>query len=140
MQQALAIVPEGTGPVTALLVHQVDFGAAPTHPEQARFADAQRASPIFRPSPMLFRAVDLDRQTSEERHQEIHRQTKCLAGALSVERPAKYELRRTIVFSSHSSEPMVDQRRFSDSAQATIVTTLTFLFAHARSRKAISSS
>src|ERR1700741_650821 len=38
------------------------------------------------------------------------------AGALSVKRPAKYELRRTIVFSSHSSEPMVDQRRFSDSA------------------------
>src|SRR6516165_4256413 len=38
------------------------------------------------------------------------------AGALSVERPAKYELRRTIVFSSHSSEPMVDERRFSDSA------------------------
>src|SRR5271165_4179238 len=38
------------------------------------------------------------------------------AGALSVERPAKDELRRTIVFSSHSSEPMVDQRRFSDSA------------------------
>src|ERR1700722_10848202 len=37
-------------------------------------------------------------------------------GALSVERPAKYELRRTIVFSSHSSEPMVDERRFSDSA------------------------
>src|SRR6516165_680123 len=37
-------------------------------------------------------------------------------GALSVERPAKYELRRTIVFSSHSSQPMVDQRRFSDSA------------------------
>src|SRR5215831_3625971 len=38
------------------------------------------------------------------------------ACALSVERPAKDELRRTIVFSSHSSEPMVDQRRFSDSA------------------------
>src|SRR5438876_11810695 len=38
------------------------------------------------------------------------------SGALSVERPAKYELRRTIVFSSHSSEPMVDERRFSDSA------------------------
>src|ERR1700722_9864085 len=37
-------------------------------------------------------------------------------GALSVERPAKHELRRTIVFSSHSSEPMVDQRRFSDTA------------------------
>ena len=37
-------------------------------------------------------------------------------GPLSVERPAKYELRRTILFSSHPSEPMVDQRRFSDSA------------------------
>src|SRR5205823_6895600 len=37
-------------------------------------------------------------------------------GALSVKRPAKYELRRTRVFSSHSSEPMVEQRRFSDSA------------------------
>src|SRR6516165_4853116 len=37
------------------------------------------------------------------------------AGALSVERPAKYELRRT-VFSSHSSQPMVNERRFSDSA------------------------
>src|SRR6516164_5249960 len=38
------------------------------------------------------------------------------AGALSVERPAKYELRRTVVFSSHSSQPMVNERRFSDSA------------------------
>src|SRR4029077_3423534 len=37
-------------------------------------------------------------------------------GALSVKRPPKYELRRTILFSSHSAEPMVDQRRFSDSA------------------------
>src|SRR5215469_4755649 len=35
-------------------------------------------------------------------------------GALPVERPAQYELRRTIVFSSHSSEPMVNERRFSD--------------------------
>src|SRR5215471_2464514 len=38
------------------------------------------------------------------------------AGALSIERPAKYELRRTIVFSSNSSQPMVDERRFSNSA------------------------
>src|SRR5580704_8054720 len=38
------------------------------------------------------------------------------AGPLSVERPAKYELRRTILFSSHSPEPMIDQRRLSDSA------------------------
>src|SRR5215469_14939109 len=38
------------------------------------------------------------------------------AGALSVERPAKNKLCRAILFSSHSSEPMIDQRRFSDSA------------------------
>src|ERR1700736_231640 len=38
------------------------------------------------------------------------------AAALSVERPSKYELCRTILVCSHSSEPMVDQRRFSDSA------------------------
>jgi len=36
------------------------------------------------------------------------------AGALSVERPAKYELRRTIVFSSHPSKPMVNERGFAD--------------------------
>src|SRR6516165_10149637 len=38
------------------------------------------------------------------------------ACALSIERPAKYELRRTIVFSSHSSEPMVDECRLSDTS------------------------
>src|SRR6516165_1106740 len=32
-------------------------------------------------------------------------------GALSVERPAKNQLRRTIVFSCHPAKPMVDQRR-----------------------------
>ena len=35
---------------------------------------------------------------------------------LPVERPAKYQFRRTILFSSHPPEPMVDQRRFSDPA------------------------
>ena len=35
---------------------------------------------------------------------------------LALSRSTEYELRGTIVFSSHSSEPMVDQRRFSDSA------------------------
>src|SRR5208282_276634 len=34
--------------------------------------------------------------------------------ALSVEGPTKDELRRTIMFSSHPSEPMVDQRRLPD--------------------------
>src|SRR5580704_17565409 len=33
---------------------------------------------------------------------------------LSVEGPAKNELRRTITFSSHLSEPKVDQRRLPD--------------------------
>src|SRR6516162_6108456 len=34
--------------------------------------------------------------------------------ALSVERPAKNELSRTIVFSCHPPEPMVNKRRLSD--------------------------
>src|SRR5271157_4685634 len=34
--------------------------------------------------------------------------------ALSVEGPTKNELRRTILFSSHSSEPMVNERGFPD--------------------------
>src|SRR6516165_10112987 len=36
--------------------------------------------------------------------------------ALSVKGPAKNELCRTIVFSSHLSEPMVDERRLPDSS------------------------
>src|ERR1700730_1520650 len=35
-------------------------------------------------------------------------------GALSVEGPTKNELSRTIMFSSHPSEPMVHQRRLPD--------------------------
>src|ERR1700675_960843 len=35
-------------------------------------------------------------------------------GALSVERPAKNQLRRTIMFGGHPSQPMINQRRFSD--------------------------
>ncbi len=58
--------------------------------------------------------MDLDLQTKRERPQEIHPQTKCPAGALSVEGPAKDELRGTIMFSSHSSEPMVNERGFPD--------------------------
>src|ERR1700719_909193 len=34
--------------------------------------------------------------------------------ALPVKGPAKNELRRTILLGSHSSEPMVDQRRLSN--------------------------
>src|SRR4029077_16530597 len=36
------------------------------------------------------------------------------AGALSVEGPAKNKLRRTVMFGSHPSEPMVDQRGLPD--------------------------
>ena len=36
--------------------------------------------------------------------------------ALPVKGPAKNELRRTIVFSSHPSEPMVDERRLPDTS------------------------
>src|SRR5271167_2143977 len=36
------------------------------------------------------------------------------AGSLSIERPAKNELRRTIMFNSHLPEPMVDERGFPD--------------------------
>src|SRR6266481_2982864 len=35
-------------------------------------------------------------------------------GALSVERPAKNQIRRTIMFGGHPSQPMINQRRFSD--------------------------
>src|ERR1700730_11690968 len=38
------------------------------------------------------------------------------SGALSVEGPAKNKLRRTIMFSSHPSEPMVNERRFPDTS------------------------
>src|SRR6516162_7285239 len=38
------------------------------------------------------------------------------AAALSVKRPAKNELRRTITFSSHSSKPMVDQCGLPDTS------------------------
>src|ERR1700688_3644847 len=36
--------------------------------------------------------------------------------ALSVQGPAKNELRRTIIFSSHPSEPMVEERRLPDTS------------------------
>src|SRR5215471_16947189 len=35
-------------------------------------------------------------------------------GALSVKRPAKKQLHRTIMLSSHPSQPMVDERGLSD--------------------------
>src|ERR1700751_2201415 len=77
MQRVRAEAPGAKAHAAVLLVDQADFGVAPTQPGSIRLGDARRAWPVFRPSPMLFQAVDLDRQTSEERHQEIHLQTKC---------------------------------------------------------------
>src|SRR5215475_15426283 len=37
-----------------------------------------------------------------------------LTGALAIERPAKNELRRPIMVSSHPPEPMIYQRRLTD--------------------------
>src|SRR5271157_2471194 len=37
-------------------------------------------------------------------------------GALPVEGPTEYELSRTIIFTSHPPEPMVDQRRLADTS------------------------
>src|SRR5215469_268633 len=76
MQRDRAEAPGGKAPATALLVDQGDFGAAPDRPEPVGSGDARRAWPVFRPSPTPFRAADLDRQTSQERHQEIHPLTK----------------------------------------------------------------
>src|ERR1700758_4973611 len=51
---------------------------------------------------------------SESRVKKFIRGRSAPTAALSVKGPAKNELRRTIMFSSHPSEPMVDQRRLSD--------------------------
>jgi hypothetical protein len=64
MQQARAKGPAGENRVPVLLVDQADSGAAPGRPEQARFDDVPQALPISRPSPTLFRSVDLDLQTT----------------------------------------------------------------------------
>ena len=114
MQRARAEAPAGKPHVTVLLVDQADFGAAPSHPESARFDDARRASPIFRPSPTLFRSVDLGHQTKREPRQEIHPRTKCPRWCPACKMTNQKQLRRTIVFSSHSSEPMVDECRLPD--------------------------
>src|SRR4029077_13760240 len=51
---------------------------------------------------------------SESRIKKFIRGRTVPTGALSVEGPTKNQLRRTVFFSSHSSEPMVDQRGLSD--------------------------
>jgi hypothetical protein len=103
-------VPGEKAPVPVPPVDLADFGAAPGHPEPIRFDDARRASQVSRPSPTPFPAVDLDRQTKRESRQEFICRRSAPTAALSIEGPTKNEFRRTIIFSSHPSEPMVDER------------------------------
>ena len=87
---------------------------APSHPESTRFDVGRRASRVSRLSPTAFRGVDLHLQTKLKQPQEIHLLTSVPTATLFVKRPAKNQLRRGIMSSSHSPEPMVDKRRFSD--------------------------
>src|SRR5262249_40306310 len=82
--------------------------------QSAMMCDELRQSFAFfprRPEPRIWIS-----KPSESSVNEFIRGRSLHSGALSIERPAKYELRRTIVFSSNSSQPMVDERRFSNSA------------------------
>jgi hypothetical protein len=65
---------------------------------------------------MPFRAADLDLQTRRERVKKFVGGRSASTRALSVKGPAKNELRRTIVFNSHPSEPMIDERRLPDTS------------------------
>src|SRR6516165_5465818 len=76
MQRVRARAPGGKARAAVLPEGQADFGAAPGHPEPTRFDDSRQASRVSRPSPRLFRAVDLNLQTRGEPHQEIHLQMK----------------------------------------------------------------
>src|SRR5215469_9338019 len=51
---------------------------------------------------------------SESRVQEFARGRSVPTAAMSVKGPAENEFRRTVLFSSHSSEPMVDERGLPD--------------------------
>src|SRR5258708_36674678 len=51
---------------------------------------------------------------SEDRVKKFICRRSASTAALSVEGPAKNELRRTITFSSHPPEPMVEERRLPD--------------------------
>src|SRR5271165_696681 len=72
-------LPKGLGAkgrATFLPVDRADFGAAPGHPEQARFDDARQASLVSRLSPTPFQVEDRNRQTNSEQRREIHRRTR----------------------------------------------------------------
>ena len=53
------------------------FGALAPKTRSMILCARNQPSQSFAPLPSCSKAVDLDRQTSEERHQEIHPQTKC---------------------------------------------------------------
>ena len=81
--------------------------------------DDQRWATSFAnlPYPTPFRAADLGAKPAEEpRINKFICRRSAATGALSVKRPAKNKLPRTIIFSSHPSEPMVDQRGLADAS------------------------
>src|SRR5262249_35746185 len=115
MQRVRAEAPGGKAHASVLLAHQADFGAPPVHPEQKQgsamgdeFGESLALLPR-RSEPWIWISKPSERSVNEF----IGRRS-APTGALSVKRPGKYELRRTIVSSSHSLEPMVDERGFPD--------------------------
>ena len=106
---------EGRLTYPPFLMDQADFGAAPARPEPIRFDVVATSFASLSPfsqavpsrgsgSPNQVRAASRNSSADEE----------LSTGALSVEGPTKNELCRTIMFSSHSSEPMVDERGLPD--------------------------
>jgi hypothetical protein len=65
---------------------------------------------------MLFRALGWIAKPSESRIKEFICGRSAPTRTLSIEGPAKNQLRRAIVFSSHPSQPMVHERRLPDSS------------------------
>src|SRR5262245_52175775 len=94
MRQARAEALGEKAHVTVLLVDQAGFGAAPSHPEQARFDDKQLAWRVSRPFPKAFRAVGLDLQTKREQRQGIHRPKKCPQWCPACKRINQKQLQR----------------------------------------------
>src|ERR1700729_2104320 len=78
MKRVRAKAPGGPARVPVLLVDQEGSGAVPDRRAPTRFDDVTSALPAFRPSPIPFRSVGLDRQTKSEPRQEIHRRMRNL--------------------------------------------------------------
>src|SRR5258705_9177919 len=92
MQQAPAKAPGGKAHVAVLLVDQVDFGAAPGHPEPIRSDDERPGWLSALPFPTVCRFVALDHRTKREPRQEIHLRTKCPHWCLVCRRTSQKQI------------------------------------------------